>query len=232
MMKHRGVLISRPILFDCDGVLVDSEHIYQAVERACLEEIGLVYNRTDYGNRFTGLPEDAFVATLKQDFEARGLGRFPAALPERMNARSRERLQQELTPIADVAGFLGMMTGKRAVASSSGVQTLRWKLTHTDLAGFFGPHVYSGELVARGKPAPDLFLLAADKLGEVPAACIVIEDSLNGVRAGVAAGMEVWGFTGGSHADVTLSHRLREAGASHVFASYAEMGVFAQTDVR
>jgi HAD superfamily hydrolase (TIGR01509 family) len=219
--------MSNPIIFDCDGVLVDSEHIYQTVERACLAEVGLIYGKTEYGNRFTGLPEAAFVATLKQDFEARGLGQFPAALPERMNSRSHAMLAKKLRAIKDAAQFLGAMTGKRAVASSSTVQTLNWKLTHTGLAGFFGTHVYSGDLVQRGKPEPDLFLFAAGKLGETPADCVVIEDSVNGVRAGVAAGMEVWGFTAGSHADDDLFNRLQAAGAVRVFSSYAEMGALA-----
>lgn len=212
-----------PLIFDCDGVLVDSEAIYQMVELACLAEVGLVYEHAEYTTRFTGLPEKAYIATLREEYDAHGLGPFPEALPETMNARSRARMKVELTAIAGADVFLSAHEGKRAVASSSGVRTLHWKLDHTDLADHFGTHVYSGDMVTHGKPAPDLFLFAAQKLGVAPAQCTVIEDSVNGVRAGVAAGMVVWGFTGGSHADEGLQNRLLDAGAHAVFASFAEM---------
>lgn len=214
-----------PFIFDCDGVLVDSEAIYQAVELDCLAEVGLIYEHVDYTTRFTGLPEKAYVATLRQDYVARGLGVFPESLPETMNARGRARMKAELTAITGADAFLTTHQGSRAVASSSGVQTLQWKLEHTGLTDLFAPHVYSGDLVRNGKPAPDLFLLAASRLGVAPGQCTVIEDSVNGVRAGVAAGMTVWGFTGGSHADGGLRDRLSGAGARLVFGSFAEMAI-------
>lgn len=214
-----------PFIFDCDGVLVDSEAIYQAVELDCLAEAGLIYEHVDYTTRFTGLPEKAYVATLRQDYVARGLGVFPENLPETMNARGRARMKAELTAITGADAFLNTHQGPRAVASSSGVQTLQWKLEHTGLTDLFAPHVYSGDLVRNGKPAPDLFLLAASRLGVAPGQCTVIEDSVNGVRAGVAAGMTVWGFTGGSHADAGLRERLSSAGAHLVFGSFAEMAI-------
>jgi HAD superfamily hydrolase (TIGR01509 family) len=216
-------VISSPVIFDCDGVLVDSEAIYLAVDRECLEDIGLIYEDVEYRNRFIGLPDVAFYKELERDYRDRGLGQFPAGYSEIMKAKASERLERELLPMVGVGPFLTDLTGKIAVASSSEIAALDFKLLKTNLKRFFGPHIYSGEQVARGKPDPDLFLFSAQKMAAEPAACLVIEDSVNGVRAARSAGMEVWGFAGGSHADDGLPRRLEEAGAARVFSSYEEM---------
>jgi beta-phosphoglucomutase-like phosphatase (HAD superfamily) len=100
---------------------------------------------------------------------------------------------------------------------------LHVKLRLVGLHGDFDPHIHSGDDVAHGKPAPDLFLRAASGLGVNPGECVVVEDSVHGVRAGVAAGADVWGFTGGGHADAGLADRLRAAGAALVFSDFAAM---------
>ena len=110
----------------------------------------------------------------------------------------------------------------KAVASSSGVTALAYKLKKIGLWDSFTPHIYSGEQVVRAKPAPDLFLLAARRLDIPPAGCLVIEDSVNGVRAGVAAGMNVWGFTGGAHSAASIGDELANAGAQRVVAGWPE----------
>ena len=119
--------------------------------------------------------------------------------------------------------LLASMTLPKAVASSSTVRSLQRKLSLTGLASWFGDHVYSAEHVEHGKPAPDLFLHAAAKLGHAPGDCIVVEDSVLGVQAGVAAGMQVWGFTGGGHGDAGLGQRLANAGAVRVFDRFHDM---------
>ena len=111
-----------------------------------------------------------------------------------------------------------------AVASSSGIDGLHEKLKLTGLHHLFSPHIYSGQQVERGKPAPDLFLFAAARLDRAPEDCLVIEDSVNGIRAAVSAGMEAWGFTGGGHADADLEGRLIHAGAQKVVSNYDELG--------
>jgi len=221
-------VISSPVIFDCDGVLVDSEAIYLAVDRECLEYIGLTYEDVEYRNRFIGLPDVAFFREIERDYRARGLGQFPVGYAEIMKAKATERLERELLPMAGVGPFLTDLKGKTAVASSSDSTGLDFKLRKTNLKHFFGPHIYSGEQVERGKPDPDLFLLAAQKLDVAPAACLVIEDSVNGVHAARSAGMEVWGFTGGSHADEGLANRLREVGAARVFSNFEEMTLAAR----
>ena len=103
-----------------------------------------------------------------------------------------------------------------AVASSSGLSRLKFKLKKTDLFDAFDPHIYSGEQVQNGKPAPDLFVFTAEKLCVAPSACIAIEDSVNGVKSALAAGMTVIGFTGGSHCRPGHGTYLQEAGATVV----------------
>ena len=215
---------SLPFIFDCDGVLVDSEVIYLAVDRHCLAEIGLIYTDDAYAKRFIGLTDADFFATLAQDYEARGLGTFPTSLPARMMALSEARIKAELEPVPDGLAFVQSLKGPVAVASSSDLEMLHVKLEKTGLHAAFAPHIYSGQMVARGKPAPDLFLMAAERLGVSPAECIVIEDSVNGVRAARAAGRTAWGFTGGGHALPSLADDLRAAGAVEVFSSFVAMG--------
>jgi beta-phosphoglucomutase-like phosphatase (HAD superfamily) len=96
----------------------------------------------------------------------------------------------------------------------------------TGLLPFFDPHVFSAIQVAHGKPAPDLFLFAAERLGAAPEDCIVVEDSIPGVEAAVAAGMPVIGFCGGGHCPDGHAGRLLAAGCSHVFARMPDLAAF------
>ncbi|MCA8926868.1 MAG: HAD family phosphatase [Alphaproteobacteria bacterium] len=211
------------IIFDCDGVLVNSEALIIAVERRFLAEIGLVYDDVDYMTRFVGTSDRDFVAALRADHAVRGTGAFPPDFLERVRAACYDRFTTDLRAVDGLEAYLARLARPKAVASSSTVRSLARKLALTGLAPWFGAHVYSAEHVARGKPAPDLFLHAAERLGVAPADCVVVEDSVNGVRAGVAAGMRVWGFTGGGHGDEGLAGRLADAGAAVVFARFADM---------
>lgn len=109
------------------------------------------------------------------------------------------------------------------MASSSTKEGLERKLRQVGLWDHFGGHVYSAEHVTNAKPAPDLFLHAAAQLGIAPVDCLVIEDSVNGVKAGIAAGMTVWGFLGGGHADDGLAARLTGAGAVKILSDWPDV---------
>ncbi|WP_282610643.1 HAD family phosphatase [Pelagibius sp. Alg239-R121] len=211
------------IIFDCDGVLVDSERIAIAVERDHLARIGLVYESADYLSRFVGLTNQDFYLALENDHRAIHNRPLPTDFFEKLKTACWARYESELTSFEGLLPLLDTLRGPVAVASSSSKPLLHRKLEITELHGRFDPHIYSGDEVARGKPSPDLFLLAAERIERDPAQCLVIEDSINGVRAAVAAGMEVWGFTGGGHADAGLSGRLKEAGARKVFSNYPDM---------
>lgn len=116
------------------------------------------------------------------------------------------------------------------MASSSPRAELLEKLERTGLRQTFDPHIYSAEQVERGKPAPDVFLFAAAQLAAPPLDCVVIEDSVNGVLAARAAGMRVWGFIGGSHADAAMGRRLAEAGADSIIPHHEALTVALQAE--
>lgn len=211
------------IIFDNDGVLVDSEIISIAVELEVLSALGLDYEQEEFVTRFVGSSDDEFYAALDADCRQRVGRPLPADLEERIDAIKWPRFEAELKAFDGVVALASRLEVPKAVASSGRVDKLASKLQMTGLYELFAPHIYSAEEVGIGKPAPDLFLLAAREIGCAPEDCVVIEDSLNGVRAGVAAGMTVWGFTGGGHADDGLAGRLSDAGAHAVFNSYAEI---------
>jgi HAD superfamily hydrolase (TIGR01509 family) len=136
------------------------------------------------------------IELLRDDF---GFIVTPAHL-EQARATLSDRFRRELKPIPGVKVALGKLPGRRCIASSSKPERIRLSLSVTGLLNEFEPHIYSASMVERGKPAPDLFLHAARDMGEEPGDCLVIEDSPAGVEAAKAAGMRVFGFTGGSHA--------------------------------
>lgn len=204
------------IIFDCDGVLVDSESVYIETELAHLADVGVHYDRAHYVRRFMGLPPARWRVELAADVHASNGARLPdgffAALDVALHRALRDGLRA-LPGMRDVVTALGR---PRCVASSTPAPQLAWKLRHTGLDDLFGPHVFSADLVERGKPAPDLFLLAAATLDVDPSACVVVEDSPNGVRAGVAAGMRVVGFAGAGHCLDGHGDMLVAAGATAV----------------
>jgi HAD superfamily hydrolase (TIGR01509 family) len=212
------------IIFDCDGVLVDSEALILQIEIDHLARVGLVFERNDYVSRFMGLSMPDYYAALdalRRERLGEGLSReaFDRSVDEAQAA-----IERDLEAIVGVHALVDSVDLPMAVASSSLPSSLDMKLRKTDLHRRFDPHIYSTQLVASGKPAPDIYLLAAERLGAAPEHCAVIEDSVNGVRGAVAAGMIAWGFTGGGHADPGLADRLRDAGATDVFDSHDAIG--------
>ncbi len=201
-------------IFDCDGVLVDSELI-------ALSELSILMG--EHGAPMSvGECRDAYMGMHNADIVRAIEARVGLALPGeglRIRARMIERFRRELQPVPGIAAALTQLDGARCVASSSDRARIALTLELTGLSAYFGEHLFSGTEVARGKPAPDLFLHAAAVMGVAPADCVVVEDSVMGVRAGVAAGMPVVGFTGGSHAHRGSAAELRAAGAGHVIAA-------------
>ncbi|HEY0302435.1 MAG TPA: HAD family hydrolase [Rhizomicrobium sp.] len=217
------------VIFDCDGVLVDSEVLAHEVELAVLAEIGLHYDPHDFIVRFMGRSDKVFFELLDADGQAR-LGRsIVEEIRGPMNARYKQAIAERLVEVPGALGAVRALTLPKAVASSSTERHLGLKLRKVGHWDHFAPHVYSAEHVTHSKPAPDLFLLAAASLGVAPAHCLVIEDSVNGVTAGIAAGMRVWGFSGGGHMTPRIAEHLTQAGAERIVANWAEAeGLFAQ----
>ncbi len=211
------------VLFDCDGVLVDSEVLAIEIERALFAEIGLTYELDEYKRRFLGMSTSAFLEAVDADALARTGRRLPPDFEARYLDRSRAAFEERLRPIAGAVDATSEVRQPKAVASSSGLSALLYKLELTGLAGAFGEHVYSAEQVALPKPAPDLFVFAADRLGADPATTLVIEDSVNGIRAAKAAGMIAAGFTAGGHCDPGHGATLEAAGADLVLSDFAAL---------
>lgn len=211
--------MNHAIIYDCDGTLIDSEHIAGSVCAAALTSIGIPTTMEAFNSRFTGVPAAKTWEILRAE--------IPFALPEgfndAINAEIHRRFDEELLPIPGVAEAVEAIGGLRAVASSTNLPRLRINMEKTGLARLFDPHIYSATQVARGKPSPDVFLFAASQIGVDPARAIVIEDSVAGVTAGLRAGMRVIGFHGASNGIADLDARLRAAGAAIVVDSMAQL---------
>lgn len=191
------------VIFDCDGVLVDSERINVGVDVSVLAELGWPLTYDEVAERFLGRSETDMVA----DIEAHLGHRLPADWGDAYQARYLEALTG-LQPVDGVVEALDRIDLPTCVASSGGHDKMRRTLGATGLWDRFAGRIVSATEVAHGKPAPDLFLLAARRMGVPPTACAVVEDSPYGVQAARAAGMRAFGYAGG----VTTADRLRGPG--------------------
>lgn len=206
------------VIFDCDGVLVDSEPL-----------AALAYERAYAKN---GLP-------IKAEVVAHGVGMKQSDIIKKIHELTGHLLPEEATDdiwnetktlfteqlisTRDLPVFLQSLQVARCVASSSSVERINHSLAVTGLAGHFGDAIFSSSMVARGKPAPDIFLFAAERMGFEPARCVVIEDSRYGVQGALAAGMTAIGYVGGGHTHDGHGPELLAAGAAVVCESWDEV---------
>jgi HAD superfamily hydrolase (TIGR01509 family) len=206
------------IIFDCDGVLVDSE----VLSCRCLSEVlagyGISLGLDQALDLFLGRSMTAVLDHYKT------IGRLdPEQFSAELRAGVRAAFLSALCPIEGVSSVLEGLQTPHCVASSSDVDRVSLSLSLTGLASHFDGRLYTSQMVERGKPAPDLFLHAAERMQADPSRTLVIEDSISGVRAGKAAGMTVWGFVGGSHYQSRDGKAiLCEAGADRVFGRMAD----------
>lgn len=216
---NQNKLVPELIVFDCDGVLVDSEPLsIKAMEQV-------------YANH--GME-------LKAGLVAKGVGMKHADIAALIERESGHRLPEaayadfwpvtrnyfsgHLRETLEIKAFLETLDLKRCVASSSVPERIQFSLNETGLDQYFGDAIFSSTMVKHGKPAPDLFLYAAEKMGVDPSLCVVIEDSPYGVEGAVRAGMLAIGYIGGSHSYHGHKECLKDAGASHVFKHWDELG--------
>ena len=207
------------LIFDCDGVLVDSEILVCTAVSEELTRLGYAITPDDVVRRFAGRPEREILAEVAGEWGRPVPQAYFTAMKERVNRAFRSELQA-------VDGVTEMLAGlklPKCVASSSAPAKLEQGLRHVGLYGFFAPNVLSAQLVAHGKPAPDVFVFAAGWMRTPVDRCLVIEDSEPGVRAARAAGMRVLGFTGGSHCVPDHGERLLAAGAERVLTHMREL---------
>jgi HAD superfamily hydrolase (TIGR01509 family) len=201
------------IIFDCDGVLVDSEVISCRAHAETLSRHGYPITAEQVFDRFLG--RSTRQANVEVETE---LGR---ALPEDFHLQLQDELfrsfEADLKAVPHIHFALDAITQPICVASSGSQQRMRVSLGRTGLYDRFAPNIFSASQVDRGKPAPDLFLFAAGQMNVPPERCLVIEDSVPGVSGGLAAGMTVFGFHGGSHCRPGYVDTLRAAGAITTF---------------
>jgi len=209
------------IIFDGDGVLYDTEPIVCRVQAEVMNALGYAITEAD-ARQHIGKTGAEFYRAME--------GRFAATLPGDMNERFvkryREVLGQGLAPMPGAVKLLGRLAVPFCVATNSTRLRLGVTLEATGLTGLFRGRAFSVSEVARGKPAPDLFFHAADVMGSAPADCLVIDDNVHGIAAGIAAGMRVIGFVGGSHVASDQTARLKDAGAEAVAADMDALSHF------
>jgi HAD superfamily hydrolase (TIGR01509 family) len=201
------------IIFDCNGVLVDSEQIAASAAADEFARVGISITPEQVTRYFFGRrPVDMFVA-----IEAATRRKLPANFAATVSVATVRRLRAEVHAMPHAAYALTWLRGPKCVASSSPPDRIRASLETTGLARFFD-HLFSASDVPNGKPAPDIFLCAASRMGVRAADCIVVEDSPAGVTAATSAGMTAIGFVGGSHAGAHLGEQLTMAGARTIIA--------------
>jgi HAD superfamily hydrolase (TIGR01509 family) len=204
------------VIFDCDGVLVDSEVLSVEAMAQVLRAAGVPASEGMIARCFGMKQADILMRIATET----GVD-IPPEVPERLWPATRALFERSLKPMPGVEGFL-MQLGdhKRCVASSSSPERIRVSLKLAGLDRFFGDDIFSSHQVARGKPAPDLFLFAAASMGIEPQRCVVIEDSIFGVEGARAAGMTAYGFGGGSHIQPGHEDTLLAGGAVAVEKSF------------
>lgn len=212
----------RAVIFDFDGVLIESEHAGNLHLAGYLTGAGYPTSPEEAMIRFSGLAGGQFLSAIE--------AYIAAPLPADFHsARATEDARAFAEGVGAVAGAVAFVCSlpadwPRAIASSSSTKWIRRHLDHIGLSDAFGPHVYSGrEHVRHGKPAPDLYLHAAAALAVPIANCVVIEDSVVGATGAVASGARVIGFMGASHIDDGHADRLRAVGVREIAASFDEV---------
>ncbi|MEM6586821.1 MAG: HAD-IA family hydrolase [Pseudomonadota bacterium] len=199
-------------IFDCDGVLIDSELISCSADAEALCAVGYDITTQQVIERFAGVPHKAMYKIIEEE--------MGAALPDDFEAQVTDvimtKYRNELRAIEGAKEVLSRLDTAKCVASSSKPAKLALGLVETGLFELLYPHIFSAALVSRGKPHPDIFLYAAGQMGVDASECLVVEDSVAGVTAARAAGMTTIGFAGASHILPGHADRLRAAGADKV----------------
>lgn len=206
------------VILDCDGVLIDSEIISAQMLVAELAGLGVQIDLAFVAKHFLGRSYPTVMAEIRSRF---GVD-LPPAFEEQYRARLLAAFETGLKIMPGVAEMLDQLRLPVCVATSSSPRRVQHSLALVGLWERLGPVTFTASEVQRGKPAPDLFLHAAARMGVAPASTLVVEDSLTGVRAGLAAGMTVWRFTGGSHMAGELPPEPEDARPHHHFSRFGD----------
>jgi HAD superfamily hydrolase (TIGR01549 family) len=212
------------LIFDFDGVIADSEAIANTVLAEIVTGLGHPTTFDQSLTRYSGQRWDEVIAGIEA-----AIGKpLPSDFSGQLKLATLERFRTDLKEVSGATNFIRRFSHiPRCIASSSSIDRLQLCLSVLELEAEFGTHVFSADMVARGKPHPDIFLFAAGKLGVSPNECLVIEDSAGGIRAAVAAGMTAIGLCAASHIREGHDAKLRDAGAVHLAQSWSDVERFA-----
>lgn len=210
------------VLFDCDGVLVDSESITNRVLCTMLNEAGWAISQGDCTRDFIGKTVRSQAAVIEAHTGKPLTDAWMAEFYERRNAALRAELVAIGGALEAVRQIHALCSGRIACASGADRAKVEMQLAKVGMAPYFDSRVFSGHELPRSKPFPDVYLAAAQALGVAPGRCLVVEDTVTGVQAGVAAGATVWGYFPADQGHAS-AEQLLEAGASCVFGHMGEL---------
>jgi HAD superfamily hydrolase (TIGR01509 family) len=210
------------VIFDCDGVLVDSEPIMNRAHVEMLQQHGFAVSAELLFERFTGVSDTDMLSTIAREH---GIP-MPEDYVVRVNALIDTYCETALRATPGAHEALAALALPVCVASSGIPERIRTSLKIVGLLDRFDPYLFGATMVARGKPAPDLFLHAASQMGVAPARCLVVEDSVYGVQAAISAGMTAIGFCGGEHCRPEHADVLRGHGAMDVIFDLRDLSAF------
>lgn len=206
----------KAVIFDFDGVLVDTPHLLIETEIAYYKTHGLDYDYVHFKRHFAAHPTVISFQMVSDDLHARHGWRFDDTHLDEMVGHIKNIFEEKMTLCNGVTDLLQILDTPKAIATNSTQWQIDLKVDQTGIRPHFGEHIYCACHVEKPKPAPDLYQFAASKLGRFPEDCIVIEDSVTGATAAKAAGMTVIGYVGATHCDADDERHLLDAGASKI----------------
>lgn len=211
------------IIFDCDGVLINSTELRTTYVLTLLQKIGLRIGHDEYTTNFMGLTSEEWLARVKAALKAQDKAPPKESFLQEIDSEVHKLFEARLAPLSGARKMIEQVSLPYCVASNTKSAYLDWKLRHVGLFDLFHPYIYSGDMVAKGKPAPDLFWYAAADREHMAEQCIVVEDSVVGIDAAKSAGMTAIGFTLGGHCGPNHYALLKDAGADFIVGSFNEL---------
>ncbi len=212
--------MSKLIIFDCDGVIIDSEILACSIEVRHLAELGYNISLDEYMDSYMGRCFQDIIDDIQKKSPALDIDAFCEMSAGKIYT---DEFKNNLKALPEIENLLQNLKYPFCIASGSSIERLNYTLDLVGLLPYFENKIFSAEMVENSKPSPDIFLYAAQQMGYNPKDCIVIEDSINGVKAGIAAGMETYAFVGGKHMNDMRAKALIEAGAALSFSSMKDL---------